>query len=134
MTARFRNLLILVVIAIGIGIFFYVVRKEAPLPNGRDRRGQFGGAAVAVATAKATAGDIALRIPALGTVTPLATVTVKTQISGQLQQIAFKEGQLVHKGDFLAQIDPRPYESTLAQMKANLQRDESQLANARVDL
>jgi multidrug efflux system membrane fusion protein len=46
-------------------------------------------------------------------VTPLATVTVRTQISGQLQKIAFTEGQLVHQGEFLAQIDPRPYEAAL---------------------
>ena len=84
MSPRSRNLLILAAVAVGIGIFLYVVRKEAPLPNTRDRRGQFGGAPVAVATAKAVTGDIALRVPALGTITPTATVTVKTQISGQL--------------------------------------------------
>jgi membrane fusion protein, multidrug efflux system len=99
-----------------------------------DRQGAGAGGATAVAVATATSGDIAVKLPALGTVTPLATVTVKTQISGQLQLIAFKEGQLVRKGDFLAQIDPRPYQSALEQAQGNLQRDQALLANARLDL
>lgn len=89
---------------------------------------------VAVSVATVQSGDIDIRIPALGTVTPLATVTVRTQIAGQLQKIAFTEGQLVHQGDFLAQIDPRPYEAALAQMRANERRDRALLADARLDL
>jgi multidrug efflux system membrane fusion protein len=73
-------------------------------------------------------------VSALGTVTPLATVTVKTQIAGQLQQIAFTEGQLVHKGDFLAQIDPRPYQAALDLAQAQLAKDEAVLRQAQVDL
>jgi multidrug efflux system membrane fusion protein len=90
-------------------------------------------AAMAVAVATATSGEIAVKLPALGTVTPLATVTVKTQVSGQLQQIAFREGQVVHRGDFLAQVDPRPFEAALEQVQGNLRRDQALLANARVD-
>ncbi len=92
------------------------------------------GGPMAVAVATAATGDIAIRLPALGNVTPLATVTVKTQISGQLQQIAFREGQLVKRGDFLAQIDPRPYQAALEQAQGNLARDQALLANARVDV
>ena len=87
-----------------------------------------------MSTATVSMGDIQIRIPALGTITPLATVTVRTQISGQLQKIAFKEGQLVKQGDFLAQIDPRPYEATLAQAQGTLRKDQSLLADARLDL
>ena len=66
--------------------------------NGNNNQDQ----AVAVSTAMVSMGDIQIRIPALGTITPLATVTVRTQINGQLQKIAFKEGQLVKQGEFLA--------------------------------
>jgi membrane fusion protein, multidrug efflux system len=100
-----------------------------PRPN---QQGQANPVAVSVATV--TTGDITVRIPALGTITPLATVTVKTQISGQLQKIFFKEGQLVKEGDPLALIDPRPYEATLAQYEGNLRRDQALLADARLDL
>jgi multidrug efflux system membrane fusion protein len=61
-------------------------------------------------------------------------VTVRTQINGQLQKIAFSEGQIVHAGDFLAQVDPRPYEATLAQQKGMLRKDQSLLADAKLDL
>ncbi len=89
---------------------------------------------VAVAIATVEAGDIAVRIPALGTITPLATVTVKTQINGILTKIGFQEGQLVQAGQFLAQIDPRPYEAALKQARGNLRRDQALLADAKVNL
>jgi multidrug efflux system membrane fusion protein len=89
---------------------------------------------VAVAVAVARLGNIQVRVPALGTVTPLASVTVRTQISGILQKIVFTEGQLVHQGDLLAQIDPRPYEAAVKQMQGNLRRDQAMLADARLDL
>ena len=62
-----------------------------------------------------TTGDMPIVLSALGTVTPPALVTVRMQISGQLMEVGFKEGQLVHKGGFLAQIDPRPYQAALEQ-------------------
>jgi multidrug efflux system membrane fusion protein len=89
---------------------------------------------VAVAVAVAHLGNIQVRVPALGTVTPLASVTVRTQISGILQKIVFTEGQLVHQGELLAQIDPRPYEAAVKQMQGNLRRDQALLADARLDL
>ena len=104
----------------------------SPGGPGGGRGGQ--GGPVAVSTATAAAGDIDVRIPALGTVTPLATVTVKTQVTGILVKIAFQEGQLVRAGDFLAQIDPRPYEAALKQAEGNLKRDQALLADARLDL
>lgn len=105
----------------------------------RPRAGGPGGAggpnsAVAVSVATVTSGDLMVRIPALGTITPLATVTVKTQISGTLQKIFFKEGQLVKEGDPIALIDPRPYEAALAQAEGNLKRDQALLVDARLDL
>jgi len=107
-------------------------RQPGPHGAGTGRGGQNGPVAVSVATV--TVGNIQVRVPALGTITPLASVTVRTQISGTLQKIAFTEGQLVHQGDFLAQIDPRPYEAALLQMKGNLRRDQALLADAKLDV
>jgi membrane fusion protein, multidrug efflux system len=99
-------------------------------------RGGGGGpnSAVAVTVATVNSGDIDVRIPALGTITPLATVTVRPQVSGILTKIAFQEGQLVKAGQFLAEIDPRPYEAALEQAKGNLRRDQALLADTRLDL
>lgn len=79
-------------------------------------------------------GDIGINLNALGTVTSLATVTIRSQISGYLVNVAFKEGDEVKKGDLLAEIDSRPYEAALAQAKGALARDEALLKGAQVDL
>ncbi len=79
-------------------------------------------------------GDIGVSLNALGTVTSLATVTIRSQISGYLMKISFKEGDEVKKGDPIAEIDSRTYEATLAQAKGTLARDEAQLKGAQVDL
>ena len=71
---------------------------------------------------------------ALGTVTPLATVSIQAQVSGQITEVAFQEGQTVHKGDFLIQIDARPYEAALAQARGQLAKDQAALEEARMDL
>jgi multidrug efflux system membrane fusion protein len=75
-----------------------------------------------------------ITIDALGTVTPLATVTVKTQIAGKLMGVGFEEGQLVNEGDFLAQIDSRPFEATLAQAQGQLAKDMALYQQAQADL
>jgi multidrug efflux system membrane fusion protein len=79
-------------------------------------------------------GDIRVIVNALGTVTPIATITVQTQIDGQLLEVPFTEGQTVKKGDTLAQIDPRPYQLLQAQYEGQLARDQGLLAQAQVDL
>jgi multidrug efflux system membrane fusion protein len=101
--------------------------------SGRGGGGGMGGP-VAVTVATAASGDIEVRIPALGTITPLATVTVRPQVSGILTKVAFQEGQLVKAGQFLAEIDPRPYQAALEQAKGNLRRDLAQLADAKLSL
>ena len=87
-----------------------------------------------VHVAAAAAGEMPIVLTALGTVTPLATVTVKTQLSGTLQSVAFKEGQLVKAGDVLAQIDPRPYQISLENAEGALAKDTALLQTARLDL
>lgn len=131
-----RHWLALLIAAVVLILLIALVRsirhKQALAGPAGPRYGQNGPVAVSVATA--TSGDIQLKIPALGTVTPLATVTVRTQISGVMQKILFTEGQTVRIGSSLAQIDPRPYEAALQQMKGNLQRDQATLADAELDL
>ena len=87
-----------------------------------------------VGAAKIVAGDIDHTLTGLGTVTPLATITVQTQINGQLMDVEFKEGQLVHKGDFLAQIDDRPYRAALDLAQGSLAHDTGLLDQAQSDL
>jgi multidrug efflux system membrane fusion protein len=133
---RTRPVLSLILAAglIALGLMIYLIIRHGQniqVPGLRRPPGMMGPMAVAVATA--TTGDIAVKLPALGTVTPLATVTVQSQISGQLQTIGFKEGQPVRAGDFLAQIDPRPYQAALDQAQGNLHRDQAQLADAMLD-
>jgi membrane fusion protein, multidrug efflux system len=90
--------------------------------------------AVPVVAAAARTDDIGVFLDGLGTVTPLATVTVRTRVDGQLMRVGFKEGDLVHAGDLLAEIDPRPFEVQLAQAEGQMTRDQALLANAKVDL
>jgi multidrug efflux system membrane fusion protein len=127
-------LLVVIVALLSLVALARFIQHRQPVSalGGPGRGGQNGPIAVSVATV--TSGDIQLRIPALGTVTPLATVTVRTQISGVMQKILFTEGQTVHQGDPLAQIDPRPYEAALQQMQGNLRRDQALLADAKLDL
>ena len=109
--------------------------RPATAPAGRAGNGRAGAAPPQlVGSATADTGDIRIILNELGTVTPLATVTVKTQISGQFTQIGFQEGQLVNKGDFLAQIDPRPYQVALQQATGQLAHDQGLLEQAQTDL
>ncbi|MGP8026338.1 MAG: efflux RND transporter periplasmic adaptor subunit [Acidocella sp.] len=88
----------------------------------------------AVGVARAVSGAMPVVLDELGTVTPITTVTVLPQISGYLTQVAFTEGQSVTAGQFLAQIDPRPYQIQLEQYEAALAKDNASLAQARSDL
>jgi multidrug efflux system membrane fusion protein len=87
--------------------------------------------AVPVGVAAVKQGDFNVYLTGLGSVDAFYTVSLKTRIDGQIMQVNFREGQDVKKGDLLMVIDPRPYEVALAQAKANLQKDEAQLTNAK---
>ena len=110
-----------------------VVFRLAHPPAGANFR-RAGNNALAVGVARVTSGDVPISIDSLGTVTPLATVTVHPQVTGPLIKIAFNEGQLVKAGDLLAVIDPRPFQAALDQAQGQLQHDRALLSNARVDL
>jgi membrane fusion protein, multidrug efflux system len=125
----FWLVLLLVVAFVGYRIIFVGVLHDGV---GGARRG--GVAPQAVGVAKVATGPMPVVLDELGTVTPIATVTVLPQISGYLTQVAFTEGQDVTKGQFLAQIDPRPYQIALEQFEATLAKDEASLQQARSDL
>jgi membrane fusion protein, multidrug efflux system len=133
---RRRWLGLLIVLAVLVLAAFGVYRALAPAgtPATRPAARSSQVPPQPVGAATVGRGDIRVILNALGTVTPLATVTVKTQISGQLIQIGFKEGQIVQKGDFLAQVDPRPYQVALEQAEGALARDQALLKNAQLDL
>jgi multidrug efflux system membrane fusion protein len=87
-----------------------------------------------VGVAKARIADVPVTLNAIGTVQPITTATLRAQESGVLFSVHFTEGQMVHKGQLLARIDPRPFQLALAQAQANLARDAAQLGSARLDL
>jgi len=91
-------------------------------------------AAVPVTTAPARARDVGIYLTGLGAVTPLNMVTIHTRVDGELLSVRYREGQLVKRGDLLAEIDPRPFQAQLTQYEGQLIRDQALLDNARVDL
>jgi membrane fusion protein, multidrug efflux system len=120
--------LLIVAIVIAGGSAFAVTRKSAapaapaaPPP-------------VPVVAGKVTSQDVPIYLRGIGTVIAYNTDVVRSQIQGQLTQIAFKEGQAVHAGDLLAQIDPRPYQAQLDQVTATRDRDQAQLNNSLANL
>jgi len=138
--------IVLGLVVVGL-ILFWIYNATTPADTGfagrgggrggggaRGGRGGQGGIPTAVNAAMAVRGNLPIYLDELGTVTPPATVTVIPQISGVLQTVAFKEGQMVKKGQFLAQIDPRPYEQMLAQAEGTLAKDRAALADAKLDL
>lgn len=90
--------------------------------------------AVPVTVASVMKADFPVYLTGLGTVQGFNTVTVRTRVDGQINQIAFKEGQFVKEGDLIAQVDPRPFQAALDQANAKKTQDEANLANAQRDL
>ncbi|WJR80447.1 efflux RND transporter periplasmic adaptor subunit [Bradyrhizobium sp. NP1] len=127
-------LLLLAVLFVVAGIVWWTRQGSSPQPESAGGRRGAGSAPMSIVPETITKGDIGINLNALGTVSSLATVTIRTQISGYLIKVAFKEGDEVKKGDLLAEIDARPYEAALAQAKGQLARDEALLKGAQVDL
>jgi multidrug efflux system membrane fusion protein len=124
-TATVAAVVLAVATAIGAGLAHKPATAAAGKPAGRP---------VAVDTAGVTRSDVPIYRQGLGTVQAFYTVTVTARVDGELKKIGFTEGQTVHKGDLLAEIDPRPNQAALAQAVATKAKDAAQLANARRDL
>ena len=125
---------LIVLIGLAAGGYWAYRSQYATQPASTAQRTVPQGAPQSVGAATVGQGDIRVIVNGLGTVTPIATVTVQTQINGQLLEVGFTEGQLVKKGDFLAQIDPRPYQLLQAQYEGQLAHDQGVLAQSQVDL
>ena len=134
----------LIIAGIVVGIWYFrgartpseAANSAAPAAPGRGRGGSGGGMgnfSVPVVVAAAQHGDLPVYFNGLGTVTAFNTVTVHSRVDGQLVNVAFREGQYVHEGDLLVQIDPRPFQVQLEQAEGQLAKDQAQRKDAQVN-
>ena len=121
--------LIVALVIVG-GVVLWQRGGGAPAKAGGDAASR----PVMVTTATAHQGDIGIYLSALGTVTPVYTVTVTGRVQGEITQVYYHEGQMVRKGDPLIEIDPRPYQAALTQVEGQLAHDEAVLTEAKIDL
>ena len=133
------------VVAVAAGGYYYYSKsgdgdatpgteKSAGKGGGKGGKGGRRDANVPVVAVPAATADVGVLLDGLGSVTPIATVTVRSRIEGQLMRLNFKEGQLVRQGDLLAEIDPRAAQVQLATAEGTLARDQALLKNAQLDL
>jgi len=134
--AHRRHRWVWVVVLLLFGLLFYWAigqhDKTQAAASGGGRHGMMG--PVPVTTATAESGSIGVYQDAIGTVTPVYTDAITSQVTGVITAVHYREGQFVHKGDPLVDIDPRPYAAQLAQAQGILERDENLLAEAQMDL
>jgi membrane fusion protein, multidrug efflux system len=121
-----------VVLILAGGAFYYYQKRAAAEAAKAKAAAQPRGVPISASTAKA--GDIGVYVEALGTVTPVYTVTVTSRVQGEITQIYYREGQMVKKGDKLIDIDSRPYEAALTQAEGQLAHDQAVLREAQIDL
>lgn len=114
--------------------FWWVLRKQDDPSKAAAKAPRGGGGTVTVLPATATKGDIGVYLESIGTVTPVYTASITSQVNGVVTAVHFKEGQIVRKGDPLIDIDPRQYQATLMQAQGTLERDENLLSQAKMDL
>jgi multidrug efflux system membrane fusion protein len=125
--------LILILLLAAIAVYYFTRPSAAAGGDAKGGgRGQNGPAAITVDQSKT--GDMNIYVDALGTVTPTATVTVYSQITGRVMGVYYREGQIVQRGQALVDIDPRPSQATLQEAEGQLQHDQGVLAQARIDL
>jgi multidrug efflux system membrane fusion protein len=124
-------ILLLLIFAAG---FILVLRHHEDATAATATAGRKGAGAVVVTTVTALKGNIGVYVDAIGTVTPVNTASISSQVSGIVTAVHYTEGQLVQKGAPLIEIDSRPYAATLAQSQGILERDKGILAQAQMDL
>jgi multidrug efflux system membrane fusion protein len=128
-----RAIVWIIVLLVFAGGFYLVLRKrDASATAAKSPRG--GGGPVSLVTAPARKGDIGVYLDSIGTVTPVYTASITSQVNGIVTAVHFKEGQFVHKRDSLIDIDARPYQASLLQAQGTLERDTHLLAQSRMDL
>src|SRR5258707_491362 len=129
---------ILLIAAVGAAGYFGWQRFYGPNPGAKTESAEKSSSSprrppVPVTIAPVVKADFPVYLTGLGTVQGFNTVLVRTRVDGQIDKVAFQEGQLVNQGDLLVEIDPRPYQATLDQAKAKKAQDEANLANANLD-
>ncbi|HUL42060.1 MAG TPA: MdtA/MuxA family multidrug efflux RND transporter periplasmic adaptor subunit [Burkholderiales bacterium] len=125
---------LLVLCVLGVGTYLLVADLGGAQQPAHKRGSELPDKGVPVVVAAARQSNVDVYLSGLGTVTPLNTVTVKSRVDGQLIKVTFKEGQFVHAGELLAEIDPRPFEVQLTQAEGQMAHDEALLKNAELDL
>jgi multidrug efflux system membrane fusion protein len=123
---------LVILLVFGIGIYLVLNRQDTPKPAAGGR-GAAGGP-VTLTTATAQKGDLGVYLDAIGTVTPVYTSSITSQVNGLITKVYYKEGQLVRKGDPLIDIDDRTYKATLLQAQGTLDKDQNVLGQAQMDL
>src|SRR5262245_1787506 len=123
--------LLIIVLLAGVWFFFQRRQRSRQMTETRPAPSP---PAIAIAMATARKGEIGVYLSALGTVTPINTVTVQSRVDGQLLRVNYREGQSIREGDLLAEIDPRPFQALLTQAEGQYARDKALLENAYIDL
>lgn len=124
---------LIVIFVIALSGYYLVQRNNQKVASGKSAT-RPPARAIPVVTATAARGTMGVYLNGLGAVSAFNTVTTRTRVDGELIKVAFEEGQLVHAGDLLAKIDPRPYQVQLEQAEGQMARDQATLNNAQVDL